>query len=82
MIDIRIKYTYNIGYTNGDTMGKTKPYKEVIRVMKESGWVLDHTSGSHEIYVKDGHMCPVKCTKKDIPSGTLTNIERITGLKF
>ena len=63
-------------------MGKTKPYKEVIRVMKKSGPVLAHTSGSHEIYVKDGYMCPVKCTKKDIPSGTLTNIERITGLKF
>ena len=55
-------------------MGKTKPYKEVIRVMKKSGRVLDHTSESHEIYVKDGHMCPVKCTKKDILSGTLTNI--------
>ena len=50
--------------------------------MKKSGPVLDHTSGSHEIYVKDGHICPVKCTKKDIPPGTLTNIERITGLKF
>lgn len=63
-------------------MGKTKLYKEVIRVMKKSGLVLDHTSGSHEIYAKDGYMCPVKCTKKDIPSGILTNIERITGLKF
>ncbi|WP_245871472.1 hypothetical protein [Streptococcus penaeicida] len=30
----------------------------------------------------DGRMCPIKCTKKDIPSGTLTNIVRITGLDF
>ena len=48
-------------------MGKTKPYKEVIRVMKKSGWVLDHTSGSHEIYVKDGHMCPVKLYEERYP---------------
>ena len=53
-----------------------------VKLMKKFGWVLDHTSGSHEIYIKDGHMCPVKCTKKDIPAGTLTNIERITGIKF
>lgn len=54
----------------------------LFKVLKKNGWVLDHTTGSHEIYIKDGKICPVKCTKKDIPSGTLTNIERITGLKF
>ena len=53
-----------------------------FKVLKKNGWELDHTTGSHEIYIKDGKICPVKCTKKDIPSGTLTNIERITGLKF
>ncbi|MDK6856167.1 type II toxin-antitoxin system HicA family toxin [Aerococcus sanguinicola] len=63
-------------------MSKTKPYRKVVKVMKKAGWQLDHTTGSHEIYVKDGKMCPVKCNKKDIPSGTLTSIERITGLKF
>ncbi|OUZ18019.1 type II toxin-antitoxin system HicA family toxin [Enterococcus cecorum] len=64
-------------------MSKTKPYRLVVKKLKANGWVLDHTTGSHEIYVKDGYAsCPVKCTKKDIPAGTLTNIERITGLKF
>ncbi|RRD93787.1 type II toxin-antitoxin system HicA family toxin [Clostridiales bacterium COT073_COT-073] len=63
-------------------MSKTKPYKHVVHSLKKAGWVLDHTTGSHEIYVKDGKICPVKCSKKDIPAGTLTNIERITGLKF
>ena len=63
-------------------MSRTKPYRSVIKVLKKNGWVLDHTTGSHEIYIKDGKICPVKCTKKNIPSGTLTNIERITGLKF
>ena len=59
-----------------------KPYKEVIKVMKKNGWVYDHTTGSHEIYIKDGKICPVKCNKKDISTGTLANISRITGLKF
>lgn len=64
-------------------MAKTKPYKYVVKVLKENGWKYKHTTGSHEIYVKEGYnSCPVKCTKKDIPSGTLTNIERITGIKF
>ena len=63
-------------------MSRTKPYRSVVKVLKKNEWVLDHTTGSHEIYIKDGKICSVKCTKKDIPSGTLTNIERITGLKF
>lgn len=63
-------------------MAKTKPYRLVVKIMKQNGWIHDHTQGSHEIYVKDGRICPVKCTRKDIPAGTLTNIERITGLKF
>lgn len=63
-------------------MSKVKPYKLVRKRLLKEGWVLDHTTGSHEIYTKDGISCPVKCTKKDIPSGTLTSIERITGLKF
>lgn len=47
-------------------MSKTKPYRLVVKKLKANGWVLDHTTGSHEIYVKDGYAsCPVKCTKKD-----------------
>ncbi len=63
-------------------MSRTKPYRSVVKVLKKNGRELDHTTGSHEIYIKNGKICPLKCTKKDIPSGTLTNIERITGLKF
>nr|DAD99103.1 MAG TPA: toxin [Siphoviridae sp. ctFKD2] len=59
-----------------------KPYREVIKVLKNNGWVYDHTTGSHEIYIKNGKICPIKCNKKDIPAGTLANIKRITGLKF
>lgn len=63
-------------------MTKTKPYRKVVKKLRKNGWELDHTTGSHEIYVKDGYTCPVKCTKKDILAGTLTKIERITGLTF
>lgn len=63
-------------------MSKVKPYKLVRKMLLKAGWILDHTSGSHEIYTKHGISCPVKCTKKDIPSGTLTKIEKITRLKF
>lgn len=59
-----------------------KPYRLVVKTMKKNGWVLDHTTGSHEIYHKDGVMCPVSNHKKDIPSGTVAKIQRITGLKF
>lgn len=58
-------------------------YREVIKKMKENGWSLKRTSGSHEIYKDDtGRTCPIKCNKKVIPTGTLKNIERITGIKF
>ncbi len=59
-----------------------KPYREVIKVLKNNGWVYDHTTGSHEIYIKNGKICPIKCNKKDIPAGTLANIQTITGIKF
>lgn len=63
-------------------MAKTQPYRKVVKLLLKNGWFLSHTTGSHEIYVKDGKACPVKCNKKDIPAGTLISIERITGLKF
>lgn len=63
-------------------MANTKTYKEVVKILLNNGYVLVRISGSHEIYVKDGIACPVKCNKKDIPAGTLANIKRITGLSF
>jgi conserved domain protein len=62
----------------------TKTYREVIKILKANGWVLDRTNGSHEIYknLETNQTVPIKCTKKDIPSGTVASIERKTGLKF
>ena len=77
MLNIRITLS-----VRGKTMSKVKPYKHVRSILLKAGWILDHTTGFHEIYTKDGISCPVKCTKKDIPAGTVSNVERITGLKF
>lgn len=63
-------------------MSKIIPYKLLVKILLKNGWTYDHTTGSHEIYVKDGKTCPVKCTEKDIRPGTLASIKRITGLKF
>ena len=36
-------------------------YKEVVKILKENGWQLKRTSGSHEIYVStEGKTCPIK----------------------
>lgn len=58
-------------------------YKEVVKKLKDNGWSLDRTNGSHEIYKHySGKTCPIKCNKKDIPKGTLLKISRLTGVKF
>lgn len=61
-----------------------KTYKEIVQTMKKNGWEYQRTRGSHEIYrhTKTGISCPIKKTKKDIPAGTVSKIEQITGLKF
>ncbi|MDO5713356.1 MAG: type II toxin-antitoxin system HicA family toxin [Tissierellia bacterium] len=49
-------------------------YKEVVKTLKNNGWTLFRTTGSHEIWTKDGSSCPIKCTKKDIPTGTMKKL--------
>lgn len=65
-------------------MASTKTYRDVVKILLKNGYLLDHTTGSHEIYVnvETGKICPIKCTEKDIPSGVLGRIKRITGLDF
>lgn len=63
-------------------MGKVITYKALVKLLLKNGWKLDHTTGSHEIYTKDGLTCPVKCNEKEIKKGTLASIKRITGLEI
>lgn len=61
-----------------------KTFKQIKKMLLENDWEYVRTNGSHEIYKnkRTGKTVPIKCTKKDIPSGTVSSIERITGLKF
>lgn len=63
-------------------MSNIIPYKTLVKILLDNGWKLDHTTGSHEIYMKNGKTCPVPCTRKDMRKGTMSSIKRITGLKF
>ena len=56
--------------------------REVIRRLKDDGWTeLRHSK--HLILTKDGKICPVPIHgAKDLKTGTLSSIERITGVKL
>ncbi|HZK38071.1 MAG TPA: type II toxin-antitoxin system HicA family toxin [Clostridia bacterium] len=55
----------------------------MVKILKQNGWSLKRTSGFHEIYENsEGLTCPIKCNSKDIPKGTMKEIEKITGIKF
>ncbi|HIE8756129.1 TPA: type II toxin-antitoxin system HicA family toxin [Klebsiella variicola subsp. variicola] len=49
---------------------------EVMKLLKENGWVLDRVRGSHHIFVKDGvdHHITVPHPRKDVAKGTLHDI--------
>ena len=58
--------------------------REVIKRLKEDGWYLVATQGSHHQFkhpTKKGRVT-VKDPTKDIPRKTLDSIERQSGLKF
>ncbi|MEA3521339.1 MAG: type II toxin-antitoxin system HicA family toxin [Campylobacterota bacterium] len=57
--------------------------KEVIKILKKNGFTLKSQKGSHSKYIKDAKtvIVPVHA-KKDIPIGTLKNIELQSGIKI
>lgn len=63
---------------------KSYSSREVIRALKEDGWYLVKTEGSHHQFkhpAKKGRVT-VKHPDKDIPRKTLDSIERQSGLQF
>ena len=63
---------------------KSYSSREVIKILKEDGWYLVDTTGSHHQFKhsrKKGRVT-VKHPDKDIPRKTLDSIERQSGLKF
>ena len=56
--------------------------KELIKILKSNGWILDRIRGSHYILIKGNETVVVPVHgNKDIPKGTLENILKKAGLK-
>jgi predicted RNA binding protein YcfA (HicA-like mRNA interferase family) len=58
--------------------------RDVIRILTRNGWVHDRTRGSHCIFVdpETGRIAVVPHPKRDLPIGTVKNLERTTGLRI
>ena len=57
--------------------------KEVLKVLKENGFSKKSQRGSHIKLIKDDMLVIVPDHgKKDIPIGTLKNIEKASGVKL
>jgi predicted RNA binding protein YcfA (HicA-like mRNA interferase family) len=62
-----------------------KKYRDVKRALRNAGWDLLRTAGSHEIWAHpDGKLVVIPGGGKDnleVPVGTLAKIRKRTGLK-
>ena len=54
--------------------------KELMKHLKQHGWVLDRIKGSHHIFIKGSKTIPVHGSK-DIPIGTVKNIFRLAAIE-
>jgi len=58
------------------------PGKELIKKLKNNGWIMDRIRVSHYIFIKGNETIVVPVHRnKDIPKGTLENILKKAGLK-
>ena len=57
--------------------------RDIVKIMKRNGWILDRISGSHHVMVKEGRRSiPVPVHgKKDIPKGLANAILKQAGIK-
>jgi predicted RNA binding protein YcfA (HicA-like mRNA interferase family) len=58
--------------------------REVIRRLKDDGWIEVAQAGSHKQFkhpIKTGRVTVVS-PQRDIPTGTLRSIEKQSGLRF
>lgn len=59
--------------------------RKILKRLKQEGYEIStiRGKGSHYMAFKEGvPPFPIPTSKKDIPIGTVRNIEKITGLKF
>jgi hypothetical protein len=57
---------------------------DVIKQLKDNGWVLQRIKGSHHTFEKEGvkDIITISHPRKDMPIGQLKDIEKKSGLKF
>jgi len=56
--------------------------KEIIKALEAAGFVQTRKTGSHVVLKHpDGRRAVVQHPRKDIPKGTVSSIERDTGVK-
>lgn len=56
--------------------------KDLVKRLKEQGWTLDRINGSHHIMIKGDREVSVPVhAGRDIPTGTLHRLLKLTGLK-
>lgn len=58
--------------------------RRVIKILEQNGWCIKRISGSHHIFYKEDvkEYVNVPPPRKEIPVGTLRDIESKSGLKF
>ena len=57
--------------------------KQIISELKKSGWTVKRIKGSHHMMTNGRVTFPVAVHgSKDIPIGTLKNIEKLSGVKL
>ena len=55
--------------------------KDLLRLLKQNGWVETRIKGSHHILQKGGETTVVPIHGRDVPTGLLNKILKETGLK-
>ena len=56
--------------------------RKVIKALERDGWKLVSQKGSHMKYKKGDKVCIVPNHRGDIPTGTLSQIVKSTGIKL
>ena len=58
--------------------------REIIRILRKDGYEIVRINGSHHIFEheKKPNVVVVPHPRRDLPIGTIRNIERQSGLKF
>lgn len=54
--------------------------KDLLKLMKQNGWVVKRINGSHHVMQKGNQIEVVPVHGKDVPTGLLNKILKRTGL--